>query len=164
MPATAPRNSARVLRHGRPACYSITSSARASNLAGMVRPSAFAVLRLMTSSNLVGCCTGISPVPTQGLATNQISPREHTVFTVRTVACWAGQRLIWVKVGKAQGEQMFSASPSKADIAQRSRDVCFVPHSDIARFLRSPRRRSREARREDLRRAGPFLRLGLVWT
>jgi hypothetical protein len=36
-------------------------------------------------------------------------------------------------------------------------------HSDIARFLRSPRRRSREARREDLRRARPFLRLGLVW-
>ena len=32
MPATAPRNSARLLRHSRPACYSITSSARASNL------------------------------------------------------------------------------------------------------------------------------------
>src|SRR5262249_35949654 len=38
--------------------HSITSSARASRLSGTVRPSAFAVLRLMTSSNLVGCWTG----------------------------------------------------------------------------------------------------------
>jgi hypothetical protein len=38
--------------------YSIISSARASSEGGMVRPSAFAVLRLTTSSNLVGCCTG----------------------------------------------------------------------------------------------------------
>ena len=38
--------------------YSITSSARASNGSGISRPSALAVLRLMTSSNLVGCSTG----------------------------------------------------------------------------------------------------------
>jgi hypothetical protein len=41
-------------------CYSITSSARASSVGGTSRPSAFAVLRLMTSSNLVGCITGKS--------------------------------------------------------------------------------------------------------
>ena len=41
-------------------CYSITSSARASTDAGTVRPSALAVLRLMTSSYLVGACTGMS--------------------------------------------------------------------------------------------------------
>ena len=35
--------------------YSITSSAAASSLSGTVRPSAFAVLRLMASSNFVGC-------------------------------------------------------------------------------------------------------------
>ena len=40
--------------------YSITSSARASTEAGMVRPRAFAVLRLMTSSSFVGCSTGKS--------------------------------------------------------------------------------------------------------
>ncbi len=40
--------------------YSITSSAVASSDCGMVRPSAVAVLRLMTSSNLVGNCTGRS--------------------------------------------------------------------------------------------------------
>src|SRR6516225_7525298 len=39
----------------RAAPHSITSSARASSVGGMVRPSALAVLRLMTSSNLVGC-------------------------------------------------------------------------------------------------------------
>jgi hypothetical protein len=38
--------------------HSITSSARASTVAGMSRPSALAVLRLMTKSNLVGCCMG----------------------------------------------------------------------------------------------------------
>ena len=35
--------------------HSITSSARASSVGGTSRPSALAVLRLMTSSNLVGC-------------------------------------------------------------------------------------------------------------
>jgi hypothetical protein len=40
--------------------YSITLSARASNVAGTVTPIALAVLRLIQSSNLVGCSTGIS--------------------------------------------------------------------------------------------------------
>jgi hypothetical protein len=40
--------------------YSITSSAVASNVAGTVRPSALAVLRLMTRSYLVGAWTGSS--------------------------------------------------------------------------------------------------------
>src|SRR5216684_1605572 len=40
--------------------YSITSSARASNVVGTLRPSALAVLRLTTSSYLVGFCTGRS--------------------------------------------------------------------------------------------------------
>jgi hypothetical protein len=46
-------------RH-RAACHSITSSARASNVGGTSRPSALAVLRLITSSYLVGACTGRS--------------------------------------------------------------------------------------------------------
>jgi hypothetical protein len=41
--------------------YSITSSARPSKGGGTVRPSPFAVLRLMTSSNLVGVWIGRSP-------------------------------------------------------------------------------------------------------
>jgi hypothetical protein len=40
--------------------YSIVSSAVASSVAGTSRPSAFAVLRLITSSYLVGCWTGSS--------------------------------------------------------------------------------------------------------
>src|SRR5215475_10448601 len=40
--------------------HSITSSATASSDGGTSRPSAFAVLRLMTSSYLVGACTGRS--------------------------------------------------------------------------------------------------------
>ncbi len=41
--------------------HSITSSAAASSNCGTVRPSALAVFRLITSSNLVGCCTGDRP-------------------------------------------------------------------------------------------------------
>ena len=40
--------------------HSITSSARASSGRGTVRPSALAVFKLMTSSYLVGACTGRS--------------------------------------------------------------------------------------------------------
>src|SRR5262245_12038989 len=41
-------------------CYSITSSARPSNESGMVRPSVFAILRLMTNSTFTACWTGRS--------------------------------------------------------------------------------------------------------
>src|SRR5262245_8290063 len=40
--------------------HSITSSARASRVGGISRPSALAVVRLITSSNFVGCMTGRS--------------------------------------------------------------------------------------------------------
>ena len=39
----------------------MTSSARASSIGGTSRPSALAALRLITSSNLVGCSTANSP-------------------------------------------------------------------------------------------------------
>ena len=48
------------LRADKSCGYSITSSARASTAAGTSRPSVLAVLRLITSSNLVGCSTGRS--------------------------------------------------------------------------------------------------------
>jgi hypothetical protein len=48
--------------------HSITSSARASSVGGTSRPSAFAGIRLMARSNLVGCSTGMSP----GLAPRRI--------------------------------------------------------------------------------------------
>src|SRR5262245_22842401 len=43
-----------------PPDHSITSSARVSNVVGTSRPSVLAVLRLITSSYLVGACTGRS--------------------------------------------------------------------------------------------------------
>jgi hypothetical protein len=46
---------------GSPIHYRITSSARPSSDGGIVRPRALAVLRLMTSSNFVGCSMGRSP-------------------------------------------------------------------------------------------------------
>src|SRR5215813_13091409 len=46
--------------HDELALHSITSSARASSVGGTCRPSAFAVFRLITSSYLVGACTGRS--------------------------------------------------------------------------------------------------------
>jgi len=50
--------------------HSITSSARASNVGGTVRPRALAVVRLITNSNLVDCSTGRSA----GLAPLRIFP------------------------------------------------------------------------------------------
>src|SRR6516162_5423350 len=47
-------------RYERAALHSITSSARSRNDSGIVSPSAWAVVRLMTRSNLVGCSIGIS--------------------------------------------------------------------------------------------------------
>jgi hypothetical protein len=41
--------------------YCMTSSARCRSDGGIVSPSAFPVLMLMTSSNLVGCSMGRSP-------------------------------------------------------------------------------------------------------
>src|SRR5262245_14427799 len=41
--------------------HSITSSARASSMAGISRPIPFAVARLMIKSNLLACSTGRSP-------------------------------------------------------------------------------------------------------
>src|SRR5262249_56164388 len=53
-----------LVEHG----YSMTCSARSRSDCGMVRPRAFAVLRLITSSNFVGCSTGRSA----GLAPRRI--------------------------------------------------------------------------------------------
>src|SRR5215467_8715473 len=47
-------------RQGARRRYSITSSAATSILGGTSRSRVFAVLRLMTNSNLVGCITGRS--------------------------------------------------------------------------------------------------------
>ena len=59
--------------------YSITVSAVVSNIGGTARPSALAVFKLMASSNLVGCSTGISPgfVPRKILSTISAARRNR---------------------------------------------------------------------------------------
>src|SRR5262249_52037958 len=54
------RRAAAEQRDERAAIHSITSSASASSVPGTSRPSAFPVLRLITSWYLVGACTGRS--------------------------------------------------------------------------------------------------------
>src|SRR5262245_36145007 len=60
--------------------YSMTSSATASSVLGMRAPSALAVLRLMTSSNFVGCSTGISAgfAPFRILSTSSAARRYNS--------------------------------------------------------------------------------------
>src|SRR5262245_48501611 len=64
-----------------PPDHSITWSARSRNDSGMVKPSAFAVVRLMTRSNLVGCSTGMSPgfAPRRILSTMSAVRRNKSV-------------------------------------------------------------------------------------
>jgi hypothetical protein len=57
--------------------HSITWSARARSDGGTVRPSAFAVFRLMTSSNLVGCCTGRSAGFSPSAFCRRMGPRRR---------------------------------------------------------------------------------------
>src|SRR5713226_1958873 len=60
--------------------YSITLSASASSLSGIVRPSVLAVVRLMVRSNLVGCSTGRSPgfAPRRILSTKSAARRYRS--------------------------------------------------------------------------------------
>jgi hypothetical protein len=61
--------------------YSITSSARASRVAGTVRPSAAAVFKLMMRSNLTACWIGKIPRPRAANDLNDVatsgSPRSQ---------------------------------------------------------------------------------------
>src|SRR5262249_44627400 len=63
-----------------PSHHSITSSARARSVGGISRPSALAVVRLTTSSNLVGCSTGRSAgfAPRRILSTNSAARRNRS--------------------------------------------------------------------------------------
>ena len=65
----------------------ITSSARSSSDCGMARPSALAVLRLITNSNFVGCSIGRSP----GLAPLSILSMKLAEFD-RRLQSWGHKR------------------------------------------------------------------------
>src|SRR6185369_11037625 len=63
------------------AAHRITRSALASTFGGIVNPICFAVLRLMTNSNLVGCSTGKSAgfAPFKILSTYEAARRNKSV-------------------------------------------------------------------------------------
>src|SRR5262249_37667863 len=75
-----PRRRAAEKRNERAALHSITSSARASSVGGTSRPSALAVTRLTTRSNLVGCSTGMSAgfAPRRILSTYSAARRKRS--------------------------------------------------------------------------------------
>jgi hypothetical protein len=60
LPASENLHTSRHMQRSKIHAYSITSSAVASSVGGTVRLSIRAVWALMTSSNLVGCTTGMS--------------------------------------------------------------------------------------------------------
>jgi len=66
----------------------------------MVTPSAFAVLRLMTSSNLVGCSTGKSPglAPLQNSIDVACGAAEYITVTwsITDQAAFLGKSTIWI--------------------------------------------------------------------
>jgi hypothetical protein len=64
--------------------YSIKSSAIESRAGEIVRPSALAVVRLITSSNLTGACTGRSPgfSPRRIRCTYDAAPRNCSVVSI----------------------------------------------------------------------------------
>src|SRR6476619_5010090 len=62
-----------------------------------------------------------------------------------------------VKTGKAQCEQMFSALPLRADIAQQSRHVRFVPILLQKSFWGGDRKFLEPLMRFTVRREGPYL-------
>src|SRR5437016_3144582 len=91
--------------------HSITSSARASSVGGTVRPSALAVVRLITRSNLVGCWIGRSPgfAPRRILSTYSPARRNKSgkfaAYDIRPPAstnsrkpCIVGKRAATAKV------------------------------------------------------------------
>src|ERR1700722_20751088 len=58
--------------------YSITVSARANSLSGIVRPSALAVVRLMTRSNSFGCSIGRSAgLDPRNILSTRLAARRH---------------------------------------------------------------------------------------
>ena len=79
------------LCHKRTSRYSINSSARAARVGGTSRPSAFAVLRLITNSNLVDCTTGrstgLAPLRTRVNADLTIGVGKARSVTHQTTCC-----------------------------------------------------------------------------
>src|SRR6266481_976950 len=93
-----------------PSHHSITSSAIASRFGGTSRPSVFAVLRLMVSSNLVGCHTGNS----DGLAPWRAAPRRQRASGYVTAVNLRPHR----PIGRVHAAPDQNKSPTNYDCAK----------------------------------------------
>ena len=137
--------------------YSITSSARIRNESGMVNPSALAVVRLTTRSNLVGCSTGISLglVPRRILSTMSAARRK-----------WS--RMNWRRIDALGRERSRGAKPYRPEAHGRAPARSFLtPRADgiVEASRRKGRRRAaKQGRRRALVRALRLCtRLLLLW-
>jgi hypothetical protein len=75
---------AKRLMHCNKPLYSITSAARAKSLAGMVRPNAFAVFKVMMNSNQSSCSTGMRSRPDVPSARRASCPADRPARPVRS--------------------------------------------------------------------------------
>jgi hypothetical protein len=103
-------------QHDEPAAlHSITSSARASSVGGIITPSALAVLRLMTNSNLVACTTGNSAsYPLEG-----VRETLHVRFGSKVDICDATAHVRFTPNSDRKSglpRKVVSALPPKADM------------------------------------------------
>src|SRR2546430_3318373 len=69
--------------------------------------------------------------PNGSRATSHVMPKNTLLATAEAMSQRWYVRCGSVKTGKARCEHMFSALPLRADIAQCSRHVRFVPHLDM---------------------------------
>src|ERR1700688_4520819 len=70
-----------------------------------------------------GACTGARSTP--------LSPAAQPALQYSAGRAGIAEVRFGVKTGKAQCEHMFSALPLRADIAQQSRHVRFVPEAEV---------------------------------
>ena len=83
------------MQRSKTALYSMTSSASASRVGGSVSPSALAVVRLMTRSNLVGCSTGLGRVTASAPTTIALAARMRPAGMPQMRRPGCGRRMKW---------------------------------------------------------------------
>jgi hypothetical protein len=135
-----------ILRYGRPPFVLRTNPTRRRHIAlsypSSRRASAVPAKRVVSRNcrqrqitDEAAAVTSVSGLPKDaGVQCRAGSRRAETGCAAATGN--SGQSPLWVKTGKAQREQMFSALPLKADIAEHGRHVRLVPKPEVASSLR----------------------------
>jgi hypothetical protein len=128
-----------------PACgwrtHSITSSARASSVGGISRPSDAAVLRLMTSVSLVVCWTarresppcaiGLKPIPVQNSRLKSSDCSSLSRQQGRLLPPWQRRTNVWRKVtNPARGAKRLRNEFAHEAV---SAALCVLPEDDFTK-------------------------------